>query len=158
MGAAAFRRAGVPTPFSANQFFHNRLLNSLLINCSSSILELPTGNLSLTCLPTSSAVLPDIHQLLSSHRLLTNQPVPYTLLRLSASFYLSLCVRHNTVRLECVMHAASVHPEPGSNSLISCITTVSVSDPSPIHDLQTSPPSTTARSRFHQRLLATYAP
>ena len=30
---------------------------------------------------------------------------------------------NNSVRLECVMHAASVHPEPGSNSLnnsISC--------------------------------------
>ena len=26
-----------------------------------------------------------------------------------------------TVRLECVMHAASVHPEPGSNSLKNCI-------------------------------------
>ena len=26
-----------------------------------------------------------------------------------------------SVRLECVMHAASVHPEPGSNSLIFCI-------------------------------------
>ena len=26
------------------------------------------------------------------------------------------------VRLECVMHAASVHPEPGSNSLNFCIT------------------------------------
>ena len=25
--------------------------------------------------------------------------------------------RHLSVRLECVMHAASVHPEPGSNSL-----------------------------------------
>ena len=29
----------------------------------------------------------------------------------------SRSARHNTVRLECVMHAASVHPEPGSNSL-----------------------------------------
>ena len=28
---------------------------------------------------------------------------------------------HFTVRLECVMHAASVHPEPGSNSLKNCI-------------------------------------
>ena len=27
----------------------------------------------------------------------------------------------NSVRLECVMHAASVHPEPGSNSRIICI-------------------------------------
>ena len=30
-----------------------------------------------------------------------------------------------TVRLECVMHAASVHPEPGSNSRTNCIYTVS---------------------------------
>ena len=29
--------------------------------------------------------------------------------------------RNFTVRLECVMHAASVHPEPGSNSLKNCI-------------------------------------
>ena len=29
--------------------------------------------------------------------------------------------RDFTVRLECVMHAASVHPEPGSNSLKNCI-------------------------------------
>ena len=29
------------------------------------------------------------------------------------------------VRLECVMHAASVHPEPGSNSRTNCISTVS---------------------------------
>ena len=28
-----------------------------------------------------------------------------------------------TVRLECVMHAASVHPEPGSNSRANCIQT-----------------------------------
>ena len=28
-----------------------------------------------------------------------------------------------TVRLECVMHAASVHPEPGSNSRTNCIST-----------------------------------
>ena len=27
----------------------------------------------------------------------------------------------SSVRLECVRHAASVHPEPGSNSLINCI-------------------------------------
>ena len=31
--------------------------------------------------------------------------------------------RYFTVRLECVMHAASVHPEPGSNSLKNCIST-----------------------------------
>ena len=29
--------------------------------------------------------------------------------------------RYFTVRLECVMHAARVHPEPGSNSLKNCI-------------------------------------
>ena len=34
--------------------------------------------------------------------------------------------RFFTVRLECVMHAASVHPEPGSNSLKNCIS-ISVS-------------------------------
>ena len=31
--------------------------------------------------------------------------------------------RFFTVRLECVMHAASVHPEPGSNSRANCIQT-----------------------------------
>ena len=30
-----------------------------------------------------------------------------------------------TVRLECVMHAASVHPEPGSNSQTNCISSAS---------------------------------
>ena len=33
--------------------------------------------------------------------------------------------RDFAVRLECVMHAASVHPEPGSNSRTNCISTVS---------------------------------
>ena len=35
--------------------------------------------------------------------------------------------RYFTVRLECVMHAASVHPEPGSNSLKNCISNPAVS-------------------------------
>jgi hypothetical protein len=26
------------------------------------------------------------------------------------------CAKHKTVRLACLRHAASVHPEPGSNS------------------------------------------
>ena len=38
-----------------------------------------------------------------AHALLTRPPLSYTR-------------RYNSVRLECVMHAASVHPEPGSNS------------------------------------------
>ena len=45
-----------------------------------------------------------------AHALLTRPP----LLRTRRCF---------TVRLECVMHAASVHPEPGSNSLKNCIST-----------------------------------
>ena len=35
----------------------------------------------------------------------------------------SVTIKTRTVRLECVMHAASVHPEPGSNSLNVCIYT-----------------------------------
>ena len=38
-----------------------------------------------------------------AHALLTRPPLSYAR-------------RHSSVRLECVMHAASVHPEPGSNS------------------------------------------
>ena len=38
-----------------------------------------------------------------AHALLTRPPLSYSR-------------RNNSVRLECVMHAASVHPEPGSNS------------------------------------------
>ena len=34
--------------------------------------------------------------------------------------------QNNSVRLECVMHAASVHPEPGSNSRINCIKIITV--------------------------------
>ena len=45
-----------------------------------------------------------------THALLTRPPLPVLL---------------QTVRLECVMHAASVHPEPGSNSRTNCISTVS---------------------------------
>ena len=57
---------------------------------------------------TSFPVLsPTIRQV--AHALLTRPP----LIRPRRDF---------TVRLECVMHAASVHPEPGSNSLKNCIT------------------------------------
>ena len=43
-----------------------------------------------------------------THALLTRPPLTYSR-------------KNKSVRLECVMHAASVHPEPGSNSLINCI-------------------------------------
>ena len=58
---------------------------------------------------TSFPVLsPTIRQV--AHALLTRPPLIRTR-------------RRFTVRLECVMHAASVHPEPGSNSLKNCIST-----------------------------------
>ena len=44
-----------------------------------------------------------------AHALLTRPPLSY----LNASRRIN---QDNSVRLECVMHAASVHPEPGSNS------------------------------------------
>ena len=44
-----------------------------------------------------------------AHALLTRPPLSYP--SLPRRF-----VPNNSVRLECVMHAASVHPEPGSNS------------------------------------------
>ena len=44
-----------------------------------------------------------------AHALLTRPPLSY----LHASRRIN---SDNSVRLECVMHAASVHPEPGSNS------------------------------------------
>ena len=44
-----------------------------------------------------------------AHALLTRPPLSY----INASRRINL---NNSVRLECVMHAASVHPEPGSNS------------------------------------------
>ena len=44
-----------------------------------------------------------------AHALLTRPPLSYS----DASRRIDL---NNSVRLECVMHAASVHPEPGSNS------------------------------------------
>ena len=44
-----------------------------------------------------------------AHALLTRPPLSYP----DASRRINL---NNSVRLECVMHAASVHPEPGSNS------------------------------------------
>ena len=67
------------------------------------------------CLPNStcgistnfSVLSPSLRQV--AHALLTRPP-------LSCSKQAS----HNSVRLECVRHAASVHPEPGSNSLMSC--------------------------------------
>ena len=45
-----------------------------------------------------------------THALLTRPPLSY----ISASRRINQC---SFVRLECVKHAASVHPEPGSNSL-----------------------------------------
>ena len=48
-----------------------------------------------------------------AHALLTRPPL--------------ICTRRCvTVRLECVMHAASVHPEPGSNSLKICISSATL--------------------------------
>ena len=44
-----------------------------------------------------------------THALLTRPPLSHASLRR---------VPHGLVRLACVMHAASVHPEPGSNSLV----------------------------------------
>ena len=49
-----------------------------------------------------------------AHALLTRPPLSYS----DASRRIDL---NNSVRLECVMHAASVHPEPGSNSRMFCI-------------------------------------
>ena len=46
-----------------------------------------------------------------AHALLTRPPLTSEVSKLSSV----------SVRLECVMHAASVHPEPGSNSLKFCI-------------------------------------
>ena len=48
-----------------------------------------------------------------SHALLTRPPLSY------ADSIRKLPL-HNSVRLACVRHAASVHPEPGSNSQIKC--------------------------------------
>ena len=49
-----------------------------------------------------------------AHALLTRPPLTLS----SASRRINL---NKSVRLECVRHATSVHPEPGSNSLIYCI-------------------------------------
>ena len=71
------------------------------------------------CDPYTSCGISDRFQSLSrferqvAHALLTRPP----LIRDRSPF---------TVRLECVMHAASVHPEPGSNSLINCISNLSI--------------------------------
>ena len=51
-----------------------------------------------------------------AHALLTRPP-------LSCSNASRRINSNNSVRLECVRHAASVHPEPGSNSLNNCIKT-----------------------------------
>ena len=51
-----------------------------------------------------------------AHALLTRPPLSC----LNASRRIN---SNNSVRLECVRHAASVHPEPGSNSLNNCIKT-----------------------------------
>ena len=48
-----------------------------------------------------------------AHALLTRPPLAFNKSKLS----------YQPVRLECVMHAASVYPEPGSNSLKNCILT-----------------------------------
>ena len=54
-----------------------------------------------------------------AHALLTRPPLSY----FNASRRIN---QSNSVRLECVMHAASVHPEPGSNSRINCIKIITV--------------------------------
>ena len=46
-----------------------------------------------------------------THALLTRPP-------LSSASSIRKLPMHNSVRLACVRHAASVHPEPGSNSLV----------------------------------------
>ena len=47
------------------------------------------------------------------HALLTRPPLGYEKLNFSKA---KVFTYHNPVRLACVRHAASVHPEPGSNS------------------------------------------
>ena len=51
-----------------------------------------------------------------AHALLTRPP-------LSHRFQFRRTFQNDSVRLACVRHAASVHPEPGSNSLKNCINT-----------------------------------
>ena len=51
---------------------------------------------------------PSIRQV--THALLTRPPLKYN------KFEASFAQRYISVRLACVKHAASVHPEPGSNS------------------------------------------
>ena len=73
-----------------------------MCDCS---LALKPCDLNASCdISTSFPVLFHAHRQVA-HALLTRPP----LIRGRSPF---------TVRLECVMHAASVHPEPGSNSLI----------------------------------------
>ena len=57
---------------------------------------------------------PSVRQV--AHALLTRPP-------LSSNFIGRSFIRKNSVRLACVRHAASVRPEPGSNSLSNCILT-----------------------------------
>ena len=69
-----------------------------------------------TCVPNTLSRISSRFQLLSrlqrqvAHALLTRPPLSYS--HASRRIYLN-----SPVRLECVRHAASVHPEPGSNSL-----------------------------------------
>ena len=50
-----------------------------------------------------------------THALLTRPPLSHEKLGLQQAVPLA---HHNSVRLACVKHAASVHPEPGSNSRV----------------------------------------
>ena len=72
--------------------------------CNFSLAFKPCDSNALCGISTSFPVLFHTHRQVA-HALLTRPP----LIRDRSPF---------TVRLECVMHAASVHPEPGSNSLI----------------------------------------
>ena len=72
--------------------------------CNCSLASEPCDSNALCGISTSFPVLFHTHRQVA-HALLTRPP----LIRDRSPF---------TVRLECVMHAASVHPEPGSNSLI----------------------------------------
>ena len=72
--------------------------------CNCSLASIPCDIYASCGISTSFPVLFRTHRQVA-HALLTRPP----LIRDRSPF---------TVRLECVMHAASVHPEPGSNSLI----------------------------------------
>ena len=66
------------------------------------------GSVALCGISTRFRVLSPTHRQVA-HALLTRPPLSY----LSSTRKLP---NDNSVRLECVKHAASVHPEPGSNS------------------------------------------